>query len=135
MSGETQKDESGWTVDTLKEFMTQRFADQDKAVQAALLAAKEAVLKAEVASEKRFESVNEFRGQLADQTATLMPRQEYTVQHAALMEKVNDLTDRVNISDGKARGSQITVGKIYAGLGAAVTILSIIVILANKVFS
>lgn len=57
MSGETEQNISGWTVDTLKEYVGQRFADQDKAVQAALLAAKEAVLKAEAASEKRFECV------------------------------------------------------------------------------
>ena len=41
---------SQWTIETLKELMEQRFIDQDKAVQAALQAAKEAVAKAEVAT-------------------------------------------------------------------------------------
>jgi len=145
MSGETQKNESGWTVDTLKEYVAQRFEDnqkaidaalvsQEKAVAAALAATKEAINKAEVSTEKRFESVNEFRAQLADQSSTLMPRQEYTVQHKALEGKLSDLTDRINISDGKAKGSQLTVGRIYGAIAAAVAIISIIVVVANNLF-
>ncbi len=77
MSGETEDHISGWTVDTLKEHLEsmaaaydrryeQRFEAQEQAVTAALNAAKEAVQKAEVAAEKRFDAVNEFRGQLAE---------------------------------------------------------------------
>lgn len=134
MSGETERQVSGWTVDTLKEYIEQRFTDQDKAVQAALLAAKEAVLKAETASEKRFESVNEFRGQLADQTATLIPRAEADTRFSALGEKVSDLTDRINKTDGAKVGSEVTIGKIYAAIGVVGAVLGIIVLLANGVF-
>lgn len=133
MSGETEKQVSGWTTDTLKEYIERRFTDQDKAVQAALLAAKEAVLKAEVASEKRFESVNEFRGQLADQTATLMPRAEADTRFISAQEKVTDLTDRMNKTDGAKAGSEITIGKIYAAIAVVGTILGIIVLLANGI--
>jgi len=113
--------------------MEQRFIDQDKAVQAALLAAKEAVLKAEVASEKRFESVNEFRGQLSDQTNTFMPRTEAEQRTSALAEKISDLTDRVNKAEGATKGSEVTIGKIYAAIGAVGAILAIIVLLASRV--
>lgn len=143
MSGETQRNESGWTVDTLKEYVMQRFGDnqkavdaalvaQEKAVAAALAATKEAVIKAEVATEKRFESVNEFRAQLADQSNTLMPRQEYTVQHKALEDKLADLTTRVNVSEASKKGSELTIGKIYAAIGVVGAILGIIVLLANN---
>lgn len=135
MSGETERQVSGWTVDTLKEYTQQRFSDQDKAVQAALLAAKEAVLKAETASEKRFESVNEFRGQLADQTATLIPRAEADSRFSALSEKVTDLTDRINKTEGAKAGSDVTIGKIYAAIGVVGAILGIIVLLANGIFN
>lgn len=133
MSGETEKQVSGWTVDTLKEYVESLRADDQKAVQAALQAAKEAVLKAEVATEKRFASVNEFRGQLADQTNTLMPRQEYTVQHKALEDKITELTDRVNRTEGQSAGSQITKGNLIAGISVAVTILGAIIVIANNV--
>ena len=51
-------------------------AAQRLSVDAALTAQKEAVRKAETSSEKRFESVNEFRLTLSDQQRTLMPRTE-----------------------------------------------------------
>jgi hypothetical protein len=145
MPKETPKEETDWTVDTLKEYIMQRMADnqrvvdatfvaQEKAVAAALAATKEAVIKAETATEKRFESVNEFRAQLADQTSTLMPRQEYTVQHRALEDKLTDLTNRINTSSGQVEGSKITMGKIYAAIAAVGAILAMIVLLANNVF-
>lgn len=52
----------------------QRFQAQEKAVIAAMLSADRAVAKAEAASEKRFESVNEFRGTLSDQVRLFIPR-------------------------------------------------------------
>lgn len=141
MSGETQRDESGWTVDTLKEHITQRFQDnqkaleaalvsQEKAVAAALAATKEAINKAEVATEKRFESVNEFRQALTDQTNSFLPRLEYNAQHKALEEKVDTLTARMN----QDKGQEISMSKIYAAIGAVGAILGIIILLANGVF-
>ena len=76
--------ESEWTVETLKAHYDQRFIDQDRAVQAALNAAEKAVTKAETASEKRFDAVNEFRAQLADQAQTFIPRAEAELQFANL---------------------------------------------------
>lgn len=54
----------------------QRFVDSKTAVEAALSAAKEAVIKAEVAADKRFEGVNEFRAALSDQQIRLISRTE-----------------------------------------------------------
>lgn len=123
-----------WNVESLKEYIEQRFSDSDKAVQAALLAAKEAAAKAETASEKRFDSVNEFRGQLSNQASTLMSRTEYLTNHKALEDKISDLTDRLNRSEGNSQGSQITMSKVYAAIGAAVAVLSMIVLFTNRVF-
>lgn len=49
----------GWTPAVLKQYVDQRFLDSDKAVSAALQAAKEAVGKAEVATDKRFDGLTE----------------------------------------------------------------------------
>ena len=54
----------------------QRFKAQEQAVTFALQSAEKAVTKAELAAEKRFESVNEFRDQLKDQTGTFITRNE-----------------------------------------------------------
>lgn len=134
MSGETQKNESGWTVDTLKEYIEALRDDDQKAVQAALQSTKEAILKAETATEKRFESVNEFRKTLSDQTSSFLPRPEYDANHKALEDKMQVLTDRANTSEGQTQGSQITKGNLYAAVGAVVAILGFLVLLSNGVF-
>lgn len=86
----------------------------DKAVQAALLAAEKAVNKAEVAAERRFESVNEFRGQLADQAKTFLPRLEYQVQHDALGDKVEalfkTLSDRIEANTKQINEALLSLG-------------------------
>ncbi len=71
---------------------SQRFDAQEKAVTAALTAAKEAVVKAEIAAEKRFDSVNEFRGQLSDQARTFMPRPECEKEFESLRDKIKNVT-------------------------------------------
>ena len=133
---------SEWTVETLKEYMDQRFADNDKAVQAALVsqeklvaaalvAVKEENRKTELAQEKRFDSVNEFRNQQKDIINTFLPRLEYNAQHKALEEKVTTLTARMN----QDKGQEISMSKIYAAIGAVGAILGILVLLANGVFN
>jgi len=56
-----------WTISTLKELFDRTIEDRDVRVNLALSAAKEAVTKAELADEKRFALLNEFRGQQADE--------------------------------------------------------------------
>lgn len=123
-----------WNIESLKEYIDRRFEDSDKAVQAALQAAKEAVGKAEVATEKRFDAVNEFRQQLSDQTNTFIPRLEYDAQHKNLDDKLAALTDRINTNQGAIQGSTATKNQLYtaaslaaAAAGAIATIAIILV--------
>lgn len=120
-----------------KIYVDQRFSDNDKAIQAALVsqekavaaalaAAKEAVAKAETASEKRFDAVNEFRQTLSDQTTTFLRIPEYNAQHKALEEKVNILADRMNRTDGKSAGLDKGWGLLLGGLGGIATIVGLI---------
>lgn len=78
---------SEWTIDTLKEHEDEMRLAQHRELSnaihaveltaaAALASSKEAVQKAEVATEKRFESVNEFRATLTDQAAKFITRKE-----------------------------------------------------------
>jgi len=69
---------------------------QEKAVNAALTAAEQAVQKAETAAEKRFDAVNEFRAQLADQAQTFMPRNEAQVLIDGQNDKIGGLETRIN---------------------------------------
>lgn len=92
----------------------------DKAVAAALAGQKEAVTKAEVAAEKRFESVNEFRNTLSDQQRNLMPRSEAEIQFKGLNEKV----DALKLSDVSHLGQGMGVKE---GWGWAVGVLGFVV--------
>jgi len=164
MSGETAISESGWTVDTLKadvqhqiddmrrlldeRYQTQTkavdaaFAAAERAVQSALLAAEKAVGKAETAAEKRFESVNEFRGQLNDIVTTLISRTEAEARMAAQSEKLTsidermsarlrELESRVDLTQGRStgldKGWSVFVA-VAAGITAVVAVLVSIVV-------
>jgi hypothetical protein len=144
VSGETEENVSGWTVDTLRlsleaqishmRFMLQeRYETQtkaveaafraqetamaaaltsaEKAVQTALAAAEKAVVKAEIAAEKRFDGANEFRGQMNDMIATLMPRREAEQRIDQLHEK--NTTTAVRLESLTTRGE---LGGAIAGM-------------------
>jgi deoxyribodipyrimidine photolyase len=137
MSGETEKSESAWTTDTLREHFAalleeadkryeQRFTDQDAAVKAALAAAEKAVVKAETASEKRFDAVNEFRQTVNDIVNKMMPRSEAENSVKANADKIDALATRIDRTEGRSTG--LNAGWVYlvAGIGLLATIVSII---------
>lgn len=124
---------SDWTPELLlKHFEELREADQ-RALAAALAAVKEENAKTERASEKRFESVNEFRGQLSDQVNTFLPRKEYDARHEPLETRITELNDRMNRREGQTKGSDLTMNKIYAAIATVGVVLGTLVLLANNV--
>lgn len=83
---------------------TERAAAQESAVASALRSAEKAVEKAEMASEKRFDGVNEFRAALADSTSKNLSRVEYNAAHTNLVDRVNEVSDRVKGIEATGRG-------------------------------
>ena len=116
-------------LDEREDRTKERFASMKIAVDAALAAADRAVTKAETATEKRFEGVNEFRETLRDQAATLLPRGEYSVLHIALEKKVDGLSSRI---EHIARKDWSTVGAYIVG---AVGIVAMILTALGHGFS
>jgi hypothetical protein len=113
------------SVVSLREYIDIRFDAQEKAVQSALASADRAVAKAEAASDKRFEAVNEFRASLNDNTRTLMPRAEYEQAIKAMNEKIDILTNRVNTRDDRGKG----MGEIWGYIVGAIGLLIALVVL------
>jgi hypothetical protein len=72
----------------------ERLATQHEALRVALQSAEKAVLKAEAATERRFEGVNEFRGALNDIVGKMMPRHEADNRFLTLSEKLDELRQR-----------------------------------------
>lgn len=140
--GMTAESPSGWTTDTLRADVLgrlgeldkryeQRFEAQEKAVVAAITAADRAVGKAETATEKRFDGVNEFRASLSDLTATMMPRQEAMVQINNLAERINKLEAFINMSHGRGKGLSDTWGYVVGAIASATAIVAVILSFNN----
>ena len=101
----------------------QLIVEKDKQYQQMNAAQKEAVTKAEVAAEKRFDSVNEFRNTLSDQQRNLMPRSEAEVKFGSISKQIDDMTTRLDKTEGKGGGINQAIGWILAGI----TILGFII--------
>jgi hypothetical protein len=145
---------SDWTVDTLREHITtvleemnsryeQRFLDsktaldiaftaQKELVASALGAADKAVIKAEVAAEKRFDSVNEFRALVSDQQRTLMPRSEAEIVFRSLSEKIDALRLSERGEKGKSEGTKEGSSSIIGLVGLITSLIAIGIILLKK---
>ncbi len=61
----------------LKEYVDQRFAEQEKATLVALQAAEKAVDKAEAAAERWRNNANEWRGAMGDRERDFLTRKEF----------------------------------------------------------
>ncbi len=85
-------------------------------------AMEEALRISDVASEKRLDSVNEFRAQQADLIQEFLRRDEYHTAHATLVEKVNELTERVAKSEAAALAIQTFKVYLVAVVGLMVII-------------
>lgn len=117
---------------------SQRFQDSEKAVNAALVAAKEAVnaalaaakeavTKAETANEKRLDAVNEFRGQQKDLLNTLMPRAETDIRFKAIETKLAELNDYIVRTQGQFASLAWLWGALGAMFGGLIGIAGLIV--------
>ena len=101
------------------------FAAQKEAINAALAAADRAVSKAELATEKRFESVNEFRATLDNQQRTLIPRSEVSVMLDGVSEKITQLTKLMDALQAERVGIKGGYGYAVGIAGLLLTLLSL----------
>lgn len=101
--------DDGWTVETAKAYLIalieandhryeEHFRAQREQVASGFEAVREAVSKAESATERRFDSVNEFRAQLGDQAATFLPRSEAEARLRGLNENIEGVRTTVERS-------------------------------------
>lgn len=121
----------------------------EKAIDKAERATEKAIDKAEAANDKRFESVNEFRAQLTDLIARFATLERVDLlynQTRQRMDEINnhldgrisdmgdrlgDMGNRITKIEEYARGAQGNKSGIYAAIGAAVGILTIVVIVIS----
>lgn len=94
-----------------------------------------AITKAESATEKRLDSMNEFRQSLADQSNRFMPRVETDAKLDALNKTVDALEKRLGSAEGKYSGMLAIGAGVVSALAAIGSVVAIFVALsrvANK---
>lgn len=116
-------DTSGWTLTTLYTHFMAILDERDKAVRAALAASEKGIDRVAADSDRRFATVNEFRGTLTDQAALFITRAEVEAAISRNTERIQELADRVNKSEG--RGAGLNAGWLI--IAAAVPMIAAVV--------
>jgi hypothetical protein len=109
---------------TLRDYFDSRIKALEKSIKVASKTAERAVIKADAATEKRFDGVNEFRASLADSARLTMPRTECEgLIHAldaridTIQSKIDQLGLRLNSRDDLGQGRKDVWAYIIAALG------------------
>ena len=137
-AGETEKSPSAWTIDSLHEHLKMIIRAGDQRYEERFIAQAEAIRKAEDATERRFESVNEFRAQLTDQAARFMPRieAEQRIDQLAeriaaldnrLREDVSLINSRLDMSAGRGAGLDKGWGVFVSVAGAFTAVVAVVI--------
>lgn len=123
-------------INELRTALTAQIGNVQREIQIAFDAAQAAIAKAEHANEKRFEGVNEFRGELADRWEKTMPREVAEALISGLADRVHNL----ELDDSKNKGSyqserrqkdSVEKWHIWAAGGVLSIVLAILIFTAN----
>ena len=134
--GETAKDPSGWSTDTLKAYIErvivehdrryeERFVAQQMAVRAALDAAAEATMKAEQNAERWRNNANEWRAAMTDREKNFMSQGQANTQFDALEKQIALLNKRNDIAEGRIGGVSAGWGWLVGAVGLIGSIIAI----------
>jgi hypothetical protein len=102
-------------IDGVKELFSSKFESLEKATR---LVADDV--------EKRFDSHNEFRGQLKDQASTFITRTEYQSTKDKTESEINELKSSRDILIGKASQKSVTISYIIGSIGIIIALISLI---------
>lgn len=105
----------------------------------ALAASDKAVTKAEAATDKRFDGVNEFRSQLSDQASRFVTRDTFDARvtsidhakdaaHAGLTARLDAVEKMQERQAGRAGGLYAGWGYLVTAAGLALTVMTLVII-------
>ncbi len=124
---EDVEERSDLRIDHLKEIVDEAFENAQKAID-----------KADTATEKRFEGVNEFRAALSDQAAQFITRDaleatadKIETQIQQQRKDIDALARRLDLREGQSVGTRLTTGVLVTVATIAIALVGLIVVLAN----
>lgn len=113
-------------LENLEKSIDIRFESVARTTEAALSSADKATLKAESAAEKRFEGLNEFRGQQKDIIETFARRTEFRLVVDRLEQDIRNLQLARAKMEGKASAASVYIGYIIALTGIVIGVISLL---------
>ncbi len=138
---------SAWTLNSLREYLLRVVADlaakvqqfgeqqdkavqaalvaQEKAVQAALAAADKAVAKAEEGAQRWQESANEWRGAMSDRERSFLPRPEFAQAVVSLDAAIAEIKERLTRIEGTAFGMASQKAETHGNSALVVTAIGV----------
>lgn len=129
-------------IDAVEKLSDQRFEAMKEQVAAAFASSQRAIDKADEATEKRFEGVNEFRAALSDQATRFVTTDTLHALGDKLEAAINrnredldNLATRIDLREGQVSGSRLTMGNLIALVTVGLGILGVIIVLANYLAS
>ena len=118
--------------------VNERFLSVEKLTDQAFSNSQRAIDKADLATEKRFEGVNEFRAALSDQASRFVTTEQLQVVQEKLeagyqrnREDIDKQATRLDLREGEITGSRLSYGNIAVMIGVASTIIGVIIVLSN----
>jgi hypothetical protein len=115
-----------------------KFTAMQDAVASAFANSQRAIDKADEATEKRFEGVNEFRAALSDQATRFVTSETLAAMdeklQASIQRNRDDLSAlgrRMDLREGQSTGTRLTTGVIVTVTTIAIALIGLIVVLAN----
>ena len=127
-------------IDAAEKRSEQRFESMKHQIDAAFAASQTAIDKADQATEKRFEGVNEFRAALSDQASRFVTQDALAALADKLQasiernrEDLDQLSKRIDVRQGEIQGSRLTWGNMATLLGAFAVVVGLLVFAANHI--
>lgn len=117
--------QSKWTLESLKEHFEARLNEWDKRLDQRFESQEKAIHTANTANEKRLDSVNEFRGQLKDQSGDFMRKVQADERFTAIEARMKIMEDAALKIVGKGTGSQQLWVIILAVVGLVAGLIGI----------
>jgi hypothetical protein len=125
-------------IENIEKQTDMRFDAMDRQVKAAFESSQRAIDKADEATEKRFEGVNEFRAALSDQATRFVTidqlhsmADKFEANYRRNREDLDKLTTRVNLREGEETGSRLTYANMAVLLGVTGGVIGTIIVLMN----
>jgi len=125
MMSEDNHNPDGWTFSTLYTHVMEISKAAKEGVSAAMAASEKAVLKAETANEKRFDSVNEFRQAMRDQQDTFANKSETNMRLDDFGKRLDRIGSAIELSTGKAAGLIMAMLGLGWAVSTAIALLAI----------